>query len=96
MTNETLDSSNTGDTEPVQGPGPADDEALKKAPEPEPIPLHDCELCPDKFVACKHSVPVHLKPTPLVRGKAGLEDFYNKVNELVEIVREMDLTKKKS
>jgi len=63
--------------------------------EPEPVPLHDCDLCDDKFEACKHSTPVHIPPTPLVRGKAGLEDFYNKVNELVEIIREADVQIKK-
>lgn len=68
---------------------------LPNTPEPPKIPLHDCCLC-DPMEACKHRVPVHETCEPLAVGKAGIEDYYNKVNELCEFLKAngMKLTKK--
>lgn len=46
-------------------------------------PLHDCILC-DPFEECKHTVPLHETVKSLVRGNAGVEDLFLKINELAE------------
>lgn len=60
------------------------DDPIEKPTKEEPLPeLHDCILCPPKE-KCKHTVPLHETIKSLVRGNAGVEDLFLKINEIAE------------
>lgn len=65
-------------------------EEPKKAP---PVPTHDCIICPPKE-NCKHTVPLHETLKSLVRGNAGVEDLFLKINEVTEWIIASGLTLK--
>ena len=75
-----------------------DDTTAESKKTPPPKPTHDCIICSPKE-NCKHSVPLHKTIVPLVRGKAGVEDLFLKINEVVDWLSEKGLilgTKNKS
>lgn len=61
----------------------------------DPIPHeeHDCIICPPKE-NCKHTVPLHETLKSLVRGNAGVEDLFKKINEVTEWIIASGLTLK--
>ena len=68
----------------------------EEKPKPAPSkPSHDCIICPPKE-NCKHTVPLHKVIVPLVRGNAGVEDLFKKINEVVEWLFEAKMTLNKS
>lgn len=62
-----------------------DDQKDEPTKEEELPNLHDCILCPPKE-NCKHTVPLHETIKSLVRGNAGVEDLFLKINEIAEWV----------
>lgn len=70
------------------------DNSTEEPTKEEPLPdLHDCILCPPKE-KCKHTVPLHETIKSLVRGKAGVEDLFLKINEIAEWMIASGLTLK--
>jgi len=85
MTTELVDkektTESTADTEADIGPEPTPKEDKPK------VPKHDCVIC-DPFEDCKHTLPITIPLKTMTVGKAGYEDLFKKVQQIVEVLNE--------
>jgi len=72
-------------------------EPPKKEQPKEKKPTHDCVVC-DPRGDCKHTLPITVPIKTMTVGKAGYEDLFKKVQNIVETLNEagLEVSKKSS